>query len=187
MAKDLIGYNERARNALLTMLREVLLEVAQKGLQGAHHFYITYDTQAPGVVMSDYLRESHPDDITIVLQNQFEDLAVYDDNFTVRLSFNHRPETLIVPFKAIMRFYDPGVAFGMSFEEFMPNTQNSNTQGPNTQKIANIGQDKLSSNMDDKEKEKTDKAQDKAQNKAKHKTTTQDGVISLDAFRKNKQ
>lgn len=167
MAEDLIGYNERARNALLNMVREVLLEVAQKGLQGAHHFYITYDTQAPGVVMSDYLRESHPDDITIVLQNQFEDLAVYDDNFTVRLSFNHRPETLIVPFKAITRFYDPGVSFGLSFEEFMSTTQ----------KIANIGQDKLSANRDDQEKEKTDKAQGKAQ----------DGVISLDAFRKNKQ
>lgn len=177
MAEDLIGYNERARNALLTMVRDVLLEVAQKGLQGAHHFYITYDTQAPGVVMSDYLRESHPDNITIILQNQFEDLAVYDDNFTVRLSFNHRPETLIVPFQAITHFYDPGVSFGMSFEEFV-----SNTQTPNTQKIANIGQDKLSPNMDDKEKEKTDKTQDKTQD-----TTTQDGVISLDAFRKNKQ
>jgi len=185
MAEDLIGYNERARNALLSMVREVLLEVAQKGLQGAHHFYITYDTQAPGVVMSDYLRESHPDDITIVLQNQFEDLAVYDDNFTVRLSFNHRPETLIVPFQAITRFYDPGVSFGMSFEEFMPNTE----------KIANIEQDKLSANRDDKAKDEIDttqdiakdKAQDKAHNEAQDKATAQDGVISLDAFRKNKQ
>jgi len=117
MSEDKIDYASRAQKALLSVVRDVIAEAAEKGLIGQHHFYITYRTQDDGVVMSDKLRAAHPLEITIVLQNQFEDLTVEEDHFSVRLSFNQQPETLVVPFDAISKFYDPSVAFGLMFED----------------------------------------------------------------------
>ena len=117
MSEDKIDYASRAQKALLGVVREVIAEAAEKGLLGQHHFYITYRTQDQGVVMSDKLRAAHPVEITIVLQNQFEDLTVEEEHFSVQLSFNQQPETLIVPFTAISKFYDPSVAFGLMFED----------------------------------------------------------------------
>jgi hypothetical protein len=94
----------------------VLTEAAKKGLPGEHHFFITYDTHAPGVRMSARLREQYPKDITIVLQHQFWDLSVGEELFEVGLSFNGVPERLVVPFAAIHGFFDPSVQFGLQFE-----------------------------------------------------------------------
>jgi hypothetical protein len=94
----------------------VLTEAAKKGLPGDHHFFITYDTHAPGVRMSPRLREQYPKDITIVLQHQFWDLSVGEELFEVGLAFNGVPERLVVPFAAIHGFFDPSVQFGLQFE-----------------------------------------------------------------------
>ena len=114
--EDFYQYADRAQTALLNMVRQVMREAAQDGLQGAHHFYLTFHTHADGVEMSDRLRANHPLEITIVLQNQYEDLQVHDDAFDVTLSFNNIPERLHVPFDALSKFYDPSVAFGLMFD-----------------------------------------------------------------------
>jgi hypothetical protein len=117
MSEDKIDYASRAQAALLGVVRDVIADAAENGLVGEHHFYITYRSNDDGVVMSDKLRASHPLEITIVLQNQFEELSVTPEQFSVRLSFNQQPETLVVPFSAITKFYDPSVAFGLMFED----------------------------------------------------------------------
>ena len=66
--------------------------------------------------MSDRLRQQHPQEITIILQHQFWDLAVTDEHFEVGLSFNGVPEKLVVPFEAVKGFFDPSVQFGLQFE-----------------------------------------------------------------------
>ena len=118
MSEDYFGYSQRAQNALRDVVRGVLAETAKNGLPGEHHFYLSFNTQDPGVVLSDKVRQDHLEEMTIVLQNQFEDLNVMDDHFTVRLSFNQIPETLIIPFTAMTRFYDPSVSFGLIFDDF---------------------------------------------------------------------
>ena len=117
---DIYKYADRAQAALLGMVRKVMQEAATDGLAGGHHFYITYYTQADGVVISDRLRAQHPEEITIVLQNQFEDLQIEEDAFRVTLSFNDTPERLTVPFAAVSKFYDPSVAFGLMFDVDAP-------------------------------------------------------------------
>ncbi len=67
-------YSLRAQNALRQVVRDVLQETAKNGLPGEHHFYLSFVTTAPGVVLSDALKNQHPDEMTIVLQNQYEDL-----------------------------------------------------------------------------------------------------------------
>ena len=98
------------------MVRKVLTDAAKKGLPGEHHFFITFDTKAPGVRLSARMREQYPEEMTIVLQHQFWDLKVSEDSFEVGLSFGGVPESLLVPFEAIKSFFDPSVQFGLQFE-----------------------------------------------------------------------
>lgn len=104
------------QEALKGVVRKILTEAARDGLPGEHHFYITFRTGAPGVRLSQRLREKHPDEMTIVLQHQFWDLSVSDHAFEVGLSFSGVPERLLIPFDAVTTFFDPSVQFGLKFE-----------------------------------------------------------------------
>jgi uncharacterized protein len=114
---DQIRYDLLTQQALRGVVRTVLTDTAKKGLPGDHHFYISFDTQAEGVRLSDRLRAQYPDEMTIILQHQFWDLRVNEDEFEVGLSFGGVPEKLAVPFEAISGFFDPSVQFGLQFEE----------------------------------------------------------------------
>jgi hypothetical protein len=116
MAEDLIRYDILAQDALRGVIRKVLSEVAKTGLPGEHHFFITFATQAPGVRISSRLLSQYPEAITIVLQHQYRDLTVTEQNFEVGLSFKGVPERLLVPFNAIIAFQDPAVPFELRFE-----------------------------------------------------------------------
>lgn len=95
------------------VIRRVLEQVAQHGLPGDHHFYITFLTRSPGVVLPLRLLERYPSEMTIVLRSHFWDLAVEDAGFSVGLSFDGQSEKLRVPFAALVRFVDPSVQFGL--------------------------------------------------------------------------
>jgi hypothetical protein len=108
-------YDTMVQKALRGVVKEALTEAAEKGLTGAHHYYITFQTNRTDVKMPTSLRDKHPEEITIVLQHQFWDLKVTDTYFSVGLSFNDRQETLEVPYTAILSFLDPSVKFGLQF------------------------------------------------------------------------
>jgi hypothetical protein len=116
MPTDHIRYDILAQEALRGMVRQVLSDVAKKGLPGDHHFFITFDTQADGVRLSARAREQYPEEMTIVLQHQFWDLKVTDETFEVGLSFGGVAEKLLVPFDAIKAFVDPSIQFALQFE-----------------------------------------------------------------------
>ncbi len=116
MPTDHIRYDLLAQQALRGVVQRVLADVAKSGLAGEHHFYISFDTEAPGVRISQRLREKYPQEMTIVLQHQFWDLIVTDEGFEVGLSFNGVPERLGVPFAAIKGFFDPSVKFALQFD-----------------------------------------------------------------------
>jgi hypothetical protein len=115
MSVDHIRYDLLTQDALRAVIRTVLTDAAVKGLPGEHHFFITFDTRADGVRMSTRLKASYPGEMTIVLQHQFWDLTVGDDDFEVGLAFNGIPERLHVPLKAVKAFLDPSVQFGLQF------------------------------------------------------------------------
>ncbi len=116
MSIDHIRYDLLAQEALRGVVRRVLADTAKNGLAGEHHFYISFDTRAAGVRLSQRMRGQYPEEMTIVLQHQFWDLGVTDHAFEVGLSFNGVPERLLVPFDAIKGFFDPSVQFGLQFE-----------------------------------------------------------------------
>ena len=116
MSKDVLRYDLMVQEALKGVVRKILSEAARDGLPGEHHFYVTFRTGAPGVRLSQRLREKHPDEMTIVLQHQFWDLNVSEHAFEVGLSFSGVPERLLVPLDAVTTFFDPSVQFGLKFE-----------------------------------------------------------------------
>ncbi|MTW15479.1 hypothetical protein GJ689_04565 [Rhodoplanes serenus] len=115
MPTDYIRYDILTQTALRGVVRTVLADAAAKGLPGDHHFFINFDTRAPGVKLSPRLLAQYPAEMTIVLQHQFWDLTVTDEGFEVGLSFNGIPERLVVPYEAIKGFFDPSVQFGLEF------------------------------------------------------------------------
>jgi uncharacterized protein len=114
---DHIRYDLLTQKALRGVVRDVLTETAKKGLPGEHHFYISFDTQAEGVRLSERMRAQYPEQMTIILQHQYWDLIVSERGFEVGLSFGGVPEKLFVPFDSIKGFFDPAVQFGLQFEE----------------------------------------------------------------------
>ena len=114
---SLIPYDEIVQEALRAVVGRVLGEVERSGgLPGAHHFYITFKTQAPGVDIPKRLIERFPDEMTIVLQNKYWDLKVSDQHVEVSLTFNQVAAHLYIPFAAITAFVDPAVNFALQFQ-----------------------------------------------------------------------
>jgi hypothetical protein len=116
-AEPTIDYEALAQDAMRGVVRTVLTQAAKQGLPGDHHFYVSFDTSASGVVLSKRLKDKYPAEMTIVLQHRFWDLSVSDDGFEVKLTFDGIPERLVVPFAAIRVFFDPSVRYGLQFED----------------------------------------------------------------------
>ena len=140
---DHIRYDLLTQQALRGVVRGVLADAAKKGLPGDHHFFISFDTRAEGVRLSERLRAQYPEQMTIILQHQFWGLTVNEQGFEVGLSFGGITEKLGVPFEAISGFFDPSVQFGLQFEEVTEgeaqqtapaNAQQSNAQDKTQEK-----------------------------------------------------
>ena len=170
--EDLIRYDVLAQEALRGVVKKVLNEVAQIGsLPGEHHFYITFDTNAPGVKISPRMKGKYPDDMTIVVQHQYWDLKTTETGFSIGLSFNDVPETLAIPFAAIRGFFDPAVQFGLQFDAGEADAETGD------EPVSNLPTSAKPTSVQLAQTDETDGAD-----------TDSDGasadVVSLDAFRK---
>ncbi len=118
MKDERLDYPVFVADALRQVVRRSLEFASRRGLPGEHHFFITFQTTAPGVTLSARMRAQHPDQMTIVLQHQYDGLAVNELGFSVNLSFGGRAERLTIPFAAVMAFVDPSVNFGLPIPGF---------------------------------------------------------------------
>ena len=111
-----IDYGNLMHRAMRGLIQSVLSDVAEHGLPGAHHFFITFDTTHPDVQIADWLKERYPTEMTVVIQHWFENLSVDDEGFSITLNFGNNPEPMVIPFDALRTFVDPSVEFGLRFE-----------------------------------------------------------------------
>ena len=111
-----IDYGGMMHRAMQGLIAEVLQRVAENGLPGEHHFFITFDTREDGVEIADWLRERYPEEMTIVIQHWYEDLKIGKDGFEITLNFGNSPERLVIPFDALRTFVDPSVEFCLRFD-----------------------------------------------------------------------
>ena len=156
-----IDYGNLMHHAMRGLIQQVLTDVAETGLPGEHHFFITFDTMHPDVEIADWLSDRYPGEMTVVMQHWFDNLTVTGEGFAVTLNFGDSPEPLYIPYDAILTFVDPSVEFGLRFE-----TQDGDDQdAPPAPMI--VAEDIELPEDDTKEKPKGDAE-----------------VVSLDSFRK---
>lgn len=115
MSED-IDYGRLMHQAMRGLIKTVLREVAENGLPGSHHFFITFDTLHPDVQIAQWLSERYPGEMTVVMQHWFDNLDVGDDGFSITLNFGDQPEPIYIPYDSIKTFVDPSVEFGLRFE-----------------------------------------------------------------------
>ena len=115
--ESLLPYDAWTEEALRGVAVRALAYAAENGLPGEHHFYVSFQTDRPGVVVPTRLLAQYPHEMTIVLQHQFWDLAVDKEAglFTVGLSFGGVPTTLRIPLSAVVAFADPHAQVGFRF------------------------------------------------------------------------
>ena len=120
--ESLLPYDVWMEQALRGVVTRALAHTVAHGLPGAHHFYITFRTDFPGVVMPPRLRQKYPQEMTIVLQHQFDDLQVDEAgrSFSVSLSFGGVLSPLHIPLEAVSGFVDPHVQYGLQFRVAVP-------------------------------------------------------------------
>ena len=166
-----IDYLELTRQALCGVIANALSHVAESGLYGEQHFMLTFNTQHPGVVMPPWLKAKYPNEITIVLQHEYRDLAVMEDRFSVGLSFKERSATLVVPFDAVRTFSDPSVNFALEIPSSEGSSANDTTSSASP--IAEA-------------LEAVEEAREQAEDEPMANVPDDGGstVVSLDAFRK---
>jgi hypothetical protein len=211
--EDHFRYDVMVQEALIGVVRKVLIEAARSGLPGDHHFYVTFRSQGPGVKLSARLREKYPEEMTIVLQHQFWDLTVSEQGFEVGLSFGGVAERLVVPFDALTGFYDPSVQFGLKFTPDEATADNDSGEEPEPASVkeqldAIVDHEKGAKGKSGGKGRSKDRAEDAPARKGRGKAQAPAGpaepadavpedlasekpnagaeVVSLDAFRKKK-
>lgn len=169
MISELINYSDLVDEAMHGIVKKSLKIFSLSENIGEHHFFISFATHCPGVILSQKLRSRYPEEMTVVLQYQFEDLIVDKDKFAVTLSFDNVKERIEIPFRALTAFADPSVKFGLQFKHYdEENRQQENEI--NEEDIVSIAIDEVEKHL--------------SQNKADQ--AEKSNVIMLDAFRKKK-
>ena len=158
--EDNIDYDNIVENALRSVVKESLILASKNGLKNDHHFYISFNSEYPGVVIPPELVNENDSEIKIILQHQFWDLIVSEEIFSVTLSFSGVKQNLIIPFAAVTHFTDPSVGFGLQF------TANDDKNSSELSEVI--------TSIEDKNKKTAEEI----------KTNSSADVVSLDSFRK---
>ena len=178
MNEEPLCYEKWVEEALRVVIKRALEQTVLNGLLGNHHFFITFLTDHADVEIPAHLRVEHPEEMTIVLQHQFNDLNVSDVGFSVSLSFGGRLCHLQIPYSAIVTFADPAVNFVLQLkmeEKDIEVTENTSVPSGNDAVIGLLSElprpdsNEASISMEDDNDEKDDKMGE---------------VIALDTFRK---
>lgn len=117
-------YNIVLNKYLYNFIKEVIGDVAANGLEGDQHLLITFSTVHSGVVVSQKLRESFPEELTIIIDNEYYNLYVNNNGFSVQLVFDESgEEEIFVPYSSIIAFEDPSCDFSIDLEPDLSDAQ----------------------------------------------------------------
>ena len=98
---------------MINVLKDVLTNIKNNGLQEGHYLYITFKTKDKKVIIPQWLLDKFPSEMTIVIQYEYWNYEVTNDHFKITLSFNDIKTDLIIPFSSIISFADPYANFGL--------------------------------------------------------------------------
>ena len=105
--------NQKIRQALYKIVRDILEDVAENGLQGEDYFVLQFQT--PKATIPDFVRAKYPREITIVLQHQFQDLVLTANAIEVVLTFGGIASNIVIPFETLQVFANPASGLALTF------------------------------------------------------------------------
>lgn len=169
--QDYIDYGKLIDESMHIIVKRALQFVEKNGLLGNHHFFISFLTTYPGAKISEHLLNKYPEEMTIVLQYQYSNLVINEDDFTITLSFDNVKEDLVVPFAALTAFADPSVKFGLQFRHVLEEDGYDDEEGEGAEITDFITDNKTGGKNSQNGSKVTSKKNG-------------DNVITLDSFRK---
>ena len=134
-----IDYQNILKKNMINVLKDVLKNIEENGLKEGHHVYITFITNHPKASLPKWLKEKYPNEITIVIQYEYYNLTVNEDNFSIGLSFNNVKADLVIGYESIISFADPFANFGLQLinKESLSKTIKKNTKKNSKNKKTN--------------------------------------------------
>tara|TARA_B110000438_G_scaffold209111_1_gene200946 strand:- start:1203 stop:1631 length:429 start_codon:yes stop_codon:yes gene_type:complete len=108
-----INYPKILKKNMLNVFKDIILYIKNNGLDKGHHLYINFDTTNKKVVIPDWLKAKHPEEMTIIIQYEYWNLNINNTIFEITLSFNNIKSNLIIPLESIISFADPFGNFGL--------------------------------------------------------------------------
>ena len=113
----MIEYNKILNKNLLKVFKDILINIKDNGLTNNNHLYITFMTNHKKVYLPNWIKKRYPDQMTIVIQYEYQDLKVNENDFSITLSFNDINTNLKIGYSSIISFSDPSANFGLILQK----------------------------------------------------------------------
>ncbi len=108
MPSSMINYPLLIREASIAVIKQVLGMVSNDSdLLGEHHFVLAIATEHPQLIMPESIKQQFPEQLVLVLQNQFHSLTTDDHAIEVVVQFGGVDTFVRIPFAALIAFADP--------------------------------------------------------------------------------
>jgi hypothetical protein len=115
--KDIfLDYKSLIKSSLIDVIKHALKKTSEYGISNGHHFYITFDTTNPKNKIPEYLKKDYPKTMMIVIENEFWNLKVEREYFSVELKFKGKIDQLKINFSSLKTFVDPSVSFTLNLD-----------------------------------------------------------------------
>ena len=113
--------NLKIRQNLYKIVGDILSEVAETGLSDEDYYILQFET--PKATLPDFVRAKYPQNITIVLQHQFQDLVLTANAIEVVLTFGGVSTQVVIPYETLMVFANPVSGLTLTFPVFKKETE----------------------------------------------------------------
>jgi len=113
----MIEYQKILDKNMLNVLKDILKDIRDNGLSNNNHLYITFLTNHKNVELPIWLRQNYPQEMTIIIQFEYYDLEINENNFSITLSFDDIKTNLKINYNAIVSFADPSANFGLILQK----------------------------------------------------------------------
>ena len=113
----MIEYQNILDKNMLNVLKDILINIRDKGLSNNNHLYVTFSTNHQNVELPNWLKQKYPQEMTIIIQYEYYDLEINKNNFSITLSFGDIKTNIIINYNAIISFADPSANFGLILQK----------------------------------------------------------------------
>ena len=134
----MIEYQKILDKNMLNVFKDILTNIRDRGLSNNNHLYITFFTNHKKVELPNWLKQKYPEEMTIVIQYEFYNLNINNDNFSITLSFNDIKTNLKIDYNSIISFADPSANFGLILQKNKKQNKLKNSSETKKSKIDNV-------------------------------------------------